>query len=1047
MQDTFPFQIYNASAGSGKTYTLVKEYIKLLVQSKSNDAFASILAITFTNKAVNEMKSRVIKTLTAFTNPQILAHPSSMFTTICQELSISPESLHVKSGEILQSIVHNYSALSISTIDGFTHKLIRTFAKDLQLSQNFEVELDTSALLNEAVETLISKTGEDSLLTEVLVNFALEKVDEDKSWDVSYDLNQMAKRLTDENDLIPLATLKDKSLQDFEDLKIYLKESIKTLKNTLTETSNQALEYIASCGLEHSDFSGGYLPKYFVNLAAGNFRVSFESKWQLELEEKPLYPGRVSGATALTMDRIQPELVAYFYQTKESVINYHFHQAIYKNINPLSVLNLIHKSLEQIKLEENKIPISEFNSIISNEIKHQPTPFIYERLGEKFKHYFIDEFQDTSMLQWENLIPLISNSLEQEQNEKSGSLLLVGDAKQAIYRWRGGKAEQFIDLYHKKATPFQVKQKVENLAYNYRSCKEIVTFNNHFFSFLATEAFTDPLHQELYLNAPQKPVKNTSGFVSLQFINHEDEEDANSRYCEEVLSTINQCLDNGFSLKDLCVLVRKKDQGILISQHLIANHIPIISSETLLLKNSETVSFLNAVLTLIVQPKNEEAKVTALYFIAQKYGVNNVHDFMMKHFKATPENMFCQMKTLGIHLSLDMLLNQSLYDCVETLVSAFELHKNADAYLQFYLDTVLEFTHKRASDIKGFLTYFEQKKDSLSIALTENQNAVKIMTIHKAKGLEFPVVIFPFASLDIYKDLSSKMWFPLGEKFSGFSTALVNFNKELASFGETGESLYNSKRHEQELDTINLLYVALTRPSEQLYIISKSDLSKKNGPNKRSCGGLLIAYLIKTGVWNDSQLRYTFGTSERAFVPDDEHSHTLTSSGFISVEKARHNISIITKAGLLWDTAQSAAIEKGNVIHQLLSKIKTHHHLEQALHDSVVSGEISEAQSHSLKSSLEEIITHPKLAAYFTDDTRVFNEKEILTPYGEIVRPDKLVFTATNEVVLLDYKTGAAKPNHITQLENYATVLKDMHLKVTQKILVYINDTITIKEL
>src|SRR5690606_11468672 len=148
-------------------------------------------------------------------------------------------------------------------------------------------------------------------------------------------------------------------------------------------------------------------------------------------------------------------------------------------------------------------------------------------------------------------------------------------------------------------------------------------------------AFTDPLHQELYLNAPQKPVKNTSGFVSLQFINHEDEEDANSRYCEEVLSTINQCLDNGFSLKDLCVLVRKKDQGILISQYLIANHIPIISSETLLLKNSETVSFLNAVLTLIVQPKNEEAKVTALYFIAQKYGVNDVHDFMMKHFKAT----------------------------------------------------------------------------------------------------------------------------------------------------------------------------------------------------------------------------------------------------------------------------------------------------------------------------------------------------------------------------------------------------------------------------
>lgn len=1046
MQATSPFTIYNASAGSGKTYTLVKEYIKLLLVSNNHEAFKSILAITFTNKAVGEMKSRIIKTLTQFADSEILKNPNDIFIDICKELNVAPKVIQKKSHTILQAILHNYSAFDISTIDGFTHKLIRTFAKDLQLSQNFEVELDTESIINEAVDALVAKTGDDILLTDTLIEFALEKVDDDKSWDVTYDLNLIAKRLTFENDKTPLSTLKDKSLENFKSFKEHLITTCKTIKSEVVERAVAVLKLIDENGIELNDFSRGYIPKHFTNLSKGKFDINFEAKWQLVIEDKPLYPSRVSGSVALTIDKIQPEIVESYHETKKWVYQYNFYQAILKNINPLSLLNLINRELKKIKDEENKVLISEFNSIISKEIKNQPTPFIYERLGEKFKHYFIDEFQDTSIAQWENLKPLISNSIEQEQNENRGGLMLVGDAKQAIYRWRGGKAEQFIELYNKKMKPFQVDQEIKNLNYNYRSHQEIVNFNNGLFSFLASEAFSNPEYQDLYERAKQNPVKNDKGYVSLQFLDLENEEDSTLAYCEETIKTIKECLSKGFSLEDICVLVRKNEQAIAVANHLTENNIPIISSETLLLKSSETILFLNAVLTLLIQPKNEEAKATFLYYLAKKYCDFSTHDFLYKHFLLDTQKLFKELENIAIYLPVNALLNLPLYECVEALVRIFDLNKTADAYLQFYLDIVLEYSHKQVSDIKSFLEYFENKKDSLSVVSTENQDAVKIMTIHKSKGLEFPVVVFPFAALDIYKEMQAKEWFPINGVFDDFNYALVNHNKDLATFGKIGELLYNSRRAQQELDAINLLYVAFTRPVEQLYVISKLDI-KNNIPNKKTYAGLLISYLMENGIWNESQSNYNFGIKERIISKEEIIKKTIHAPKFISVDKSAHNISIITKSGLLWDTSQAEAIEKGNIIHDILAKIKTLNDVDFAIQDSVSLGQISEAQSVSLKTDIVEIISHKNLKSFFTQERKVFNEKDIITKEGDILRPDRLVFMSDYEVVLIDYKTGNEKKSHEIQLDNYSKVLKDMNLTVLKKILVYINSEIKVKEL
>jgi ATP-dependent exoDNAse (exonuclease V) beta subunit len=481
--------------------------------------------------------------------------------------------------------------------------------------------------------------------------------------------------------------------------------------------------------------------------------------------------------------------------------------------------------------------ISEFNKIISKEIKNQPTPFIYERLGEKFKHYFIDEFQDTSKMQWENLVPLLENAL----SSSNGSAMLVGDAKQAIYRWRGGEAEQFIKLYNKTQNPFQTEAEVLTLDTNYRSAKEIIAFNNSFFTYLGEHYFSDCDYANLFKNANQNTFSEKEGFVNLNFLDIQKEDDANELHASKVLETINQSQTNGFALSDICVLVRKRKEGVSIANYLSKHGIKITSSETLLLKNSAKVRFINAFLKLLLQPNNDSLKVDVLSYLAEQRNINDKHLFFTTYIKPSLDDMFDSLNQLNIHLSKSKLLQMPLYELVEHIVRLFNLNENSDAYLQFYLDVVLEFSQKQNSDLAAYISYFEKKQDNLSVVTPENMNAVTIMTIHKSKGLEFPVVIFPFADLNIYNEIEPKVWFPVNEKeHSGFDTLLLNYKKEVENYGDIGNSIYNTHQSQLELDNINLLYVVLTRAVDQLFINSIKDYNSKGVVNKSTYAGMFI---------------------------------------------------------------------------------------------------------------------------------------------------------------------------------------------------------------
>ena len=1044
MPEIYPFTIYNASAGSGKTYTLVKEYLKLLFQSDNLFHFKRILAITFTNKAVAEMKERIVDALVKFSNEHIVNEADSMFESIGKELQIEPVKLQKKSKLLLHTIIHNYAAFDISTIDGFTHKLIRTFAHDLKLPINFEVELDQEALLNEAVDRLISKTGINDTLTKVLVDFAIEKADDDKSWDVSFDFNKIAKLLVNENDQLFLDNLKDKTLDDFETLKKQLKKEVSELEKGIIVNAQNVLTLIQQAGLEHTDFTRKTLPNHFKKVLSLELGNLYNNKLEENISErKGIYNKALDSDLAHTIDTLLPEIETAYKTIKSQVFQLKFINAFYRNITPLSVLNAINNELIQLKEEQNKMLISEFNSIISKEIIAQPTPFIYERIGEKFKHYFIDEFQDTSVMQWENLIPLLSNALASE----GGSTMLVGDAKQAIYRWRGGKAEQFINLFNKTGQPFHIKQNVINLEENFRSFKEVVHFNNGFFKFLANTVFNDANYQSLYQNGYQNFVKDNGGYVELSFLEIDKNDDRNAIFPAVVLEKIKHCLENGFILEDICVLVRKKKEGVAIANYLSLHDIAIISSETLLLNNSPEVSFINNVLMLLTHPKNNEIKIQVLNYLTTLLNIKDKHSFFLNHINLDTSSLFKGFSAYDIYVSSEQLLQLPLYDLTETIIRSFNLVTDSNAYIQFYLDVILDFSGKKGSNITGFLDYFEKKKESLSIICPKGQNAVQIMTIHKSKGLEFPVVIFPYADINIYEDIDPKEWYPLNDRaYNGFSHTLLNYNKDFEFYGKEGEIIYNRHQSELELDSINLLYVVLTRPVEQLYIISIKDITSKGIVNDKRYSGLFINYLQELGLWNDSEFVYSFGTTKKISAAHNSLDNTLLETEFISTAKEDHNIKVVSKSGYLWDTNQQEAIEKGNLIHNIMSHIITFDDIDFVINDFIKSALITSQQAPLLKETILLIINHPQLQDYYSSNNTVYNERDIISKSGIILRPDRIVLNSKNEAVIIDYKTGLEDKKHEQQLKSYEDVLNEMNIKVKKRILIYVNDDINVKD-
>ncbi|NQX82120.1 MAG: UvrD-helicase domain-containing protein [Flavobacteriaceae bacterium] len=1045
MNNTSSFQIYNASAGSGKTFTLVKEYLKILLKSENMFVFQNILAITFTNKASEEMKERILGTLHEFSDKSVLNNTPDMLHLLSEETGISVPNIHNKSIKLRNAIIKNYSSFNIITIDSFTQKLVRGFAFDLGLSNNFEVELDVSTIKAKAVDMLMSEIGVDKKITDLLVSYAIDMIQDDRAWDVQRELFNFSSVLFSEDNIKYVEELKNVSLDDFEKIGIELKSQLDQINKEFSKFGNSGLDIIGD--IDHKSFSYSDLPKYFIKLV--NFKTLLDKNIKYEgsrlnknIENDAFYSKSKSAQIKADIDAVSEELSELYSDSKayhESVIGKYFlYELCRKSFLSLSLLSSVQKEIDKIKKDNNIQLISDFNSIINNNIKDEPVPFIYEKIGERYQYFFIDEMQDTSTLQWQNLVPLIANALSKED----GGLMIVGDAKQSIYRWRGGKTEQFIELYSQGDTkdnnPFYIDKKVENLDTNYRSYSEIIKFTNSFFKHISGFLEVDK-YEELYkIGNNQKENSKKGGFVQLSFVDKQDYEDIDLAFPEKVLSIVNN-LDNQYDRNEICILCRTKKQAVDIANHLIDNDVDIISSETLLLNNNK-VRFVMDLLKVIDRPDDKESIVNILYFICCFLKKNKKnHDFIIKNINLELYDILNNLNSYGFNFDINEFEKYTFYESIEYIIRSFGLVDTSDLYLQMFLDFVFEFQSKKQEGLQGFLEYWDIHKDKISVVATENKNAVRIMTIHKAKGLEFPVVISPY-DLDIFRAIDPKVWLDISDKkeLSPLENILIPLQKKIIDTGGKGAELYENHQNEMQLDNFNLLYVALTRAVERLYIVSELKLDKDNKENTNYYSGLFVDYLKQNKLWNEEVLDYEFGNKQRVSVKKtNNNNNNIEPKEYFSSHWSDRNVNMsFTQVD---DIDRDYSIKYGSVVHEILENIISKEDVDNAVRLKLKEIKALNIETNNIRESVLNIINNDRLKPYYEKGLKVYNERSIYSEL-EVIIPDRLVFDTDNSVVIIDYKTGNKNKSHISQINNYEKVLKSMGYEVKEKLLIYLSE-------
>ena len=1053
------FTVYKSSAGSGKTFTLVKEYLRLILPEPEH--FRHILALTFTNKAANEMKDRVLgslRELAGEAEDRSFSTRNNLLPVLIRETKLSEPEIQNKAGEALKLILHDYSDFAIGTIDSFSHRIIRTFAHDFGLPVNFNVEVDSDELLTTAVDLLIDQVGTDSGLTNLLVNFIENRMDDEQDWNIERILLNFARILLDEEGQEQLRKLKDLTLDDFSKIASILKLQTTDFEKKIGELAQNASTLIKSSFLPATAFYQGRsgISRYFEKLSSG-FLATIEpnSYVRKTIEEDKWTSGSASSAEKEAISLLKPDLIAIYSEIQNVYTDgenlYQISKGVLKTIFPMAVLNAIGKLLDGFKKQNNIVHISEFNQRISRFILHEPVPFIYERLGEKFNHLLIDEFQDTSILQWHNLIPLVENALATGYFN-----LVVGDGKQAIYRWRNGDVRQFADLPLIRGSvmnkSLQQSEKIlkdhfaiESLETNFRSRKTIVDFNNTFFTVLSSLLTTD--NQDVYEKLEQKSKSGSDGgFISIEFASREVKGPQFREFMgSRILEIIRRQEESGFRKQDIAILCRRNKEGSELARFLLGNGIDVISAESLLLMHSPEVNFMTSFVRLLYGNDNVVliAELLTYLFCKGQLPAPDLHS-LLSEIRLNPSASFVYrlLKENGMEIYPDRLRTMPVYDIMEELVRVFYPQNTADPYLQFFLDTVLKYSRKHTSGASDFLEWWDEHKDTFSIIMPDGLDAVRIMSMHKAKGLQFPVVILPFFTEK--KMLTKKfIWVDLPRNgFNGLPAAM------LETSGSIGKTQFSQKAAEEKdktlLDVINLLYVAMTRPEERLYVISPAAPAKPGDPETISA--FFYHYLLTTGKWSETRSIYEFG-EPGGFVPKESTSK-ITKRALNSMISSdwREKVLIRSSAPESWEIDDPQKnFHWGNLVHTAFSRIMKAGDEEDVLRRMKDEGMIDQREMDQLLLKIRMLVQDPLINDLFDPENKIKVEADILSEKGQVYRPDRVILREYESVVI-DFKTGKPKPEQEKQIRQYGTLLTEMGHKTVKMYLVFIEPEIAIVE-
>lgn len=1048
------FVIYNSSAGSGKTFTLVKEYLKLALATNSDIYFKKILAITFTNKAASEMKERVIATLKQFSKyPTITDNGSAQMMDILSlpkskgGIGIEKDVIARRSKKLLANIIHNYNSFGVSTIDKFTLKIVKTFAYDLNLDLNFEIELNSKEVLQNVIDELINQVGKNPIITEILVGYAKTRANEDANWRIEDDIKKFAEKLLTEKNETYINQLRLFNVDDFKIAYDVAYAHKQKLEQELKKNAISALEKINQLAIDYKSFYRSYYPKY-LNKILDFKRVEDlkPNKTILDIVDgnKDWYAKNVDDAQKVLIDANKEFFIEVVKQLtdKTTLSKIVLYENYIHNFYNFSVLIEIEKLIEAYKKDNAVYDFKDFNKKISDVVLAEPIPFIYERVGEHYAHFLIDEFQDTSVVQWHNLIPLIDNSLA-----NSNFNMVVGDAKQSIYRFRGGEVEQFISLpkvYKNNNNPNIIERektldrnhKFENLNTNYRSKEEIVSFNNHLFKHISK--YIGEPYQQLYKNLNQgyRP-NNKGGEVRIQFI--EKSKGNNNVYEEEVLESINNYIteltinkSDGYSLKDITILVRANDKAVTIASYLLNKGVKVVSSESLLLINNPEVNFITNLFYYFTNPNEKLVQVKLLNFV-----FNNNHKELYK-LVTNHKNPFTEyLKENDLQLNVKHL---SLYELTEYVIELFQLNKTVNIYIQFFLEQIYNYTISNDNSVINFLRWWDKYGEKKSIVIPEGTDAVNIMTIHKSKGLEFPVVIYPFANETLIKKGSKEYIWANTNELGNIKSVLLNANKdlELTKYND----LYQDRLNQLKLDLFNLLYVTLTRPVEKLYIISSKKKKPSISANSFSTADLLYDYCAKQEFDGETYLYGDSTLPNKRNLDNDLRTYEFNANRY---NNWRNQIKISYQAPDNWDINQlDNATNYGNIIHALLSEINCINDVVLVINRYLIAGKISSKEAQEFETLLNEIILNDKIKFLFDKNNEVKNEREIITSKGRVYRPDRILIS-DDRTIVVDYKTGKQEKTHIQQVENYKILLNEMGYNNIEGYLLYISNLNLIK--
>ena len=1025
------FIIYEASAGSGKTFNLAKEYIKLCLTYFDRDEFLyrKILAITFTNKAVNEMKERILAFL------KRLAHgvEDDLFTILSEDVDKHKIALRAK--KILNHIHHDYSNFSIYTIDSFFQRIVQSFAIDLKIPLNHQLEMSDEVILSQAVDLLLSKLGHDKNITDAVLNFSFSNMDEEKSWNIKYELAKIGKQIYKENAIKYLKMLETMELEDFVATIKQLKSEIADLEKNIRDFGQKACNIIITAGLDFDDFYQGKrgISGWFQKNASGDweFPNSYVNK---TLNENVWFPKAAINATII--ESIACSLKEIAIAIIDLLRQCHLLKAVYKNLYPVALLNEIRFIATQLQWTDEVMHISEAKVRIAENIQNELIPFIFERIGDRFSYIFIDEFQDTSVLQWQNLLPIVVEVISSQTFEnESGKAILFGDAKQAIYRFRGGDAGQFVALPQvegvQKNDIIQEREKTlernfykNHLATNWRSKKEIIDFNNAFFEVKAASS-KEPQIKAIYQTVKQQTPENENigGGIFLSYLKKgEEKQDYTQFVFNEIIAIIQTALQDKYTLADIAILVRRNDLGTAIAKYLSEQQIATISAESLLLANNKDVIFLIACLTYLTDANNSIAKANILSFIAAQ---KNLVKEEILPFCANEKDFIPFVKTLFPAFSPIRLQKQNLYERVEDLIQIFDLTQEANPFILAFLDFVADFANTVTKSQVQFLDYWKEKSQKLSLSNPKGIDAVTVMTIHQSKGLEFPIVIYPCTE---QRGDSDSKWVELEKPIGKLNAALLQIkDMENTCF----EPLYIEEKQLKQLDVLNIDYVAFTRAEDRLYLIGKEGDKRMDEIQTHFKNQAIVP--ISSEDEPVDYYQYGLKTEKISCQKTAETKQVNNIKNYLSVP-----LSVTFSASKQFQKENETS-QWGTKIHAYLSQVYTRKDIEKVTESIQKEKNLDENDKNSLSQIVKNVFLHPQAEMLFREGTTSKNEVEIIDKTGKSHRIDRLILDKNN-CILVDYKTGKPQDEHIEQINLYGNLLQEAGFSVSEKWVIYIDE-------